>query len=142
MIEELARQVRLDVARLERRLRRRTTSGLTPSQSSLLATLAKAGPLHVNELARYEAVRPASTSRAVDHLAELGLVRRTCDTADARKHTVTLTAQGQAAAASSNDAAVTLVTSALHHRTPADLDALRRALPVLEAITAELAERP
>jgi len=138
--QQLARQVRIVVARLERRLRLRTASGLTPSQSSLLATLAKGGPLHINELARREAVRPASTSRSVDRLIELGLVQRTCDTDDARRHTVSLTAQGRTAATGSKDAATALVSSALDLRTPADLEALRRALPVLEAITEDLAE--
>jgi len=48
---QFAAELRLVLGRLTRKLRVRTASGLTPSQSSIIATLAAAGPLHLGELA-------------------------------------------------------------------------------------------
>lgn len=137
---QLAAELRLTVSRLNRRLQVRTASGLTPSQASLIATLARSGPLHLGELARCEAVSPPTASRAVDRLIQLGLVQRTCDTDDARKHTVTLTQQGRATAARRDDAATVLISAALRNRSAEQTATLRRALPLLQAIIDDLSD--
>ena len=91
---QFAAELRLVLGRINRKLRVRTASGLTPSQSSIIATLAAAGPLHLGELARREAVTAPTASRAVDRLVELELVERMTDPDDARRHTVALTPRG------------------------------------------------
>jgi DNA-binding MarR family transcriptional regulator len=100
---QFAAELRLVLGRVNRKLRVRTASGLTPSQSSIIATLAAAGPLHLGELARREAVTAPTASRAVDRLVELELVERMTDPDDARRHTVALTPRGRAAASPQRD---------------------------------------
>jgi DNA-binding MarR family transcriptional regulator len=117
---QFAAELRLVLGRVNRKLRVRTASGLTPSQSSIIATLAAAGPLHLGELARREAVTAPTASRAVDRLVELELVERMTDPDDARRHTVALTPRGRAAAANSDDAATCLLAEALGRRTPSE----------------------
>ncbi|HEY3716226.1 MAG TPA: MarR family transcriptional regulator [Jatrophihabitantaceae bacterium] len=135
---QFAAELGLLLGRLNRKLRVRTASGLTPSQASIIATLAAAGPLHIGELARREAVTAPSASRAVDRLVELELLKRTADPDDARRHTVALTRRGRAAAASSDDAATRLLAQALRRRTVSESRTLQRALPVLQAIITDL----
>jgi DNA-binding MarR family transcriptional regulator len=139
---QFAAQLRLALGRLNRLLRVRAASGLTPSQSSIIATLAAAGPLHLGQLARREAVTAPSASRAVDRLVELGLVQRMADRDDARRRTVALTQQGREAAANSDDAATRLLAAALHRRTESESLTLQRALPVLQAVITDLTIPP
>jgi DNA-binding MarR family transcriptional regulator len=135
---QFAAELGLVLGRLNRKLRVRTASGLTPSQASIVATLAAAGPLHLGELARREAVTAPSASRAVDRLVELELLQRMADPDDARRHTVALTRRGHAAAANTDDAATRLLAEALHRRTVSESRTLRRALPVLQAVITDL----
>lgn len=135
---QFAAELRLVLGRVNRKLRVRAASGLTPSQSSIIATLAAAGPLYLGELARREAVTAPTASRAVDRLVELELVERMTDPDDARRHTVALTPRGRAAAANSDDTATCLLAEALHRRTPSESRTLQRALPVLHAVVTDL----
>jgi DNA-binding MarR family transcriptional regulator len=135
---QFAAELRLVLSRLNRKLRVRAASGLTPSQSSIIATLAAAGPLHLGELARREAVTAPSASRAVDGLVELKLVQRMADPDDARRRAVALTQRGHAAAANGDDAATRLLAEALHRRTVSQSRALQEALPVLQALVTDL----
>jgi len=135
---QFAAELRLVLGRLNRKLRIRTATGMTPSQSSIIATLAAAGPLHLGELARREAVTAPSASRAVDRLVELDLVQRTTDADDARRQTVALTTRGREAAANSDDAATRTLTEALRRLTMSEQGTLEQALPVLRAIVADL----
>jgi DNA-binding MarR family transcriptional regulator len=132
---QLATDLRLTVGRLNRKLRIRAASGLTPSQSSILAT---AGPLHLGELARGEAVTAPSASRVVERLVELGLVERTADPEDARRHILNLTRDGRDAAARGDDAATRMLAEALDQRTDVESQALQRIVPVLRAIIDDL----
>jgi DNA-binding MarR family transcriptional regulator len=135
---QLATDLRLTVGRLNRKLRIRAASGLTPSQSSILANLATAGPLHLGELARREAVTAPSASRVVERLVELGLVERTADPEDARRHILNLTRDGRDAAARGDDAATRMLAEALDQRTDVESQALQRIVPVLRAIIDDL----
>lgn len=135
---QLAADLRLAVGRLNRRLRLHSGSGLTPSQSSIIATLASAGPIRLGELARREAVSAPTASKAVERLIEIGMIEQTSDSNDARIHILALTAQGRKAAQRSDDAATRLLTEALAKRSHDEHRTLRQALPVLQAIIEDL----
>ena len=135
---QFAAELRLVLGRLNRKLRIRSATGLTPSQSSIIATLAAAGPLHLGELAGREAVTAPSASRAVDRLVELDLVQRTTDADDARRQTVALTTRGREAAATSDDAATQALTKVLRRLSTDEQGTLQQALPLLRAMVADL----
>ena len=133
---QMAAELGPTVRRLHRNLRLRAASGPTPSQSSIIATLAAAGPLRLGELAGREAVTPPTASKAVERLIELGLVRRQPDVDDARAHI--LTVPDRRAAERGDDAASRLLTDALAQRSETEHRALRHALPVLQSIIDDL----
>jgi DNA-binding MarR family transcriptional regulator len=91
-----ARELRVFVSRLRRRLRDELDNGeLTPSQLSLVSRLAKDGPTTASALAAAERVRPQSVAATLAVLEERALVRRRQDPADGRRQLVSLTQTGQ-----------------------------------------------
>jgi DNA-binding MarR family transcriptional regulator len=91
-----ARELRVFVSRLRRRLRDELDNGeLTPSQLSLVSRLAKDGPATASALAAAERVRPQSVAATLAVLEERGLVRRRQDPADGRRQLVSLTQTGE-----------------------------------------------
>src|ERR1700733_392325 len=77
---ELAARLRIVVARCERGLRQQAGLELTPSQSSVLATVGRWGPLAPSELAVRERVSRPTITRLVGRLVGQGLVK--CDSPD------------------------------------------------------------
>jgi len=92
--EVLAERFRVSVARLARRLRQQSLGGLTPSQSSVLATLDRHGPMSMSRLAEHEAIAKPSATGIVGRLIERGLVDRKPDPADGRSSIVAITPEG------------------------------------------------
>lgn len=93
---ELASEVRVAVGRLGRRLRKQSnTTELPPGLFSVLVTLYKNGAITVGSLAEHENTRPPSMTRAVNSLAELGLVQKLPDDHDRRLILVALTDTGR-----------------------------------------------
>jgi DNA-binding MarR family transcriptional regulator len=91
-----ARELRVFVSRLRRRLRDELDNGeLTPSQLSLVSRLAKDGPATASALAAAERVRPQSVAATLAVLEDRGLVRRRQDPADGRRQLVSLTQTGE-----------------------------------------------
>ena len=131
---QLAADLRLAVGRLNRKLRIHASAGLTPSQSSVLATLAARGPLHLGELAEREGISAPTASKAVERLVEIGLIDRAIDSDDARKHVLTLSALGRQTAERTDDDATRLLADALAHRSPSECEAVQAALPALREI--------
>lgn len=86
-----------EVARLYTRAQRvvadccRTTS----TQCHLLTELGRTGPLPLSELGMRVSLEKSWVSRAVDAMAERGLVTKQANPADARSWLVTLTAEGR-----------------------------------------------
>jgi DNA-binding MarR family transcriptional regulator len=94
--EDSAARLRAAIGRLSRRLREtKAGEGLTPTQISVLFTVARYGPLQLTELAQREALNPTMLSRVLGYLCEAGLVRRIADTADRRVALAEATASGQ-----------------------------------------------
>jgi DNA-binding MarR family transcriptional regulator len=93
--DELATRLRVAVTRLHRRLRQESLAGLTPSQSSTLASVDRLGTPTLGALALEEQVQPPTMTRLVAGLEAAGLVARQADAGDGRVCRVRLTAEGR-----------------------------------------------
>jgi DNA-binding MarR family transcriptional regulator len=91
---ELADALRPTIARLARRLRQQDHSGLGPTMTAALASIAKHGGLTHGELAAIEQVAPPTITAVVGKMEALGLVSRETDTADRRVTRIYVTAAG------------------------------------------------
>ena len=89
--------LRSAVMRLSRRLRhQRVDESLSPTEMSVLGTLARCGSATPGELARKEHVQPPSMTRIVAMLEGKGLVRREPHPEDRRQVVVSRTEQAEA----------------------------------------------
>jgi DNA-binding MarR family transcriptional regulator len=131
-------RLRLALARIARCLRALdATSGLTPTQTSVLFAIRRHGSIGLAELAAYEGLNATLLSRVVGLLSREGLIVRSPAPGDRRAALVELTDEGRARCEEIRDrreAALGREVDALDARSR---DALLAALPVLE----ELAER-
>jgi DNA-binding MarR family transcriptional regulator len=91
---ELASRLRWAVSRLQRRFRQLAPTDLTPSRLAALATVDRAGPLSMGELARAERVAAPTMTRIVDCLERDGLVTRLADARDRRVARIQVSEQG------------------------------------------------
>ena len=74
--DDVAR-LRIALARIARVLDRQSRGHtLTGTQASVLATVARLGPVRITELAEIEGINPTMMSRIVGKLEEAGLLRR------------------------------------------------------------------
>src|ERR1700750_3221139 len=89
-------RLRVALARLSRRLRRHQLAGLTPTQLAALATVERAGPLRLGDLAAAEGIAPSNLTRLVTALEERGYVDRCPVPGDARASTLAITPAGGA----------------------------------------------
>jgi len=118
---ETAARLRAVIGRLSRRLRptpAAVAAGLTPTRTSVLQTVVRAGRIGLSDLATSEAINPTQLSRSIAQLVESGLVERSTDRGDRRAAWVKATPAGKR-----------LVERIRHERT----DALNLALEELPA---------
>jgi DNA-binding MarR family transcriptional regulator len=92
---DLASRLRLDIARMARRLRQEAGAELSPSQTAALATIERHGPLTPSELAHRERVQRPTITRVLARLEEAGLVDRAADPTDRRSCLVTVSGGGR-----------------------------------------------
>ena len=91
---ELANALRPTIARLARRLRQQDHTGLGPTMTAALASIAKHdGPTH-GELAAIEQVAPPTITAVVGKLESLGLVTRETAVSDRRVTRIRITPAG------------------------------------------------
>jgi DNA-binding MarR family transcriptional regulator len=91
---ELANALRPTIARLARRLRQQDHTGLGPTMTAALASIAKHdGPTH-GELAAIEQVAPPTITAVVSKLESLGLVTRETAVTDRRVTRIRITPAG------------------------------------------------
>ena len=128
-------RLRVALARLARRLRRQGALGLTPTQLAALATVERAGPLRLGDLAAAEGIAPSTLTRLVSVLEDSGYVRRNADPRDARASTLAVTPEGHKKLEHLREEGTALLTEWLMLLTPAQRDALATALPALEALS-------
>jgi DNA-binding MarR family transcriptional regulator len=135
---EAGARLRAVVGRLSRRLRPTVAgSGLTPSQTSVLFTLVRHGPVRLSELAEIEGVNPTMLSRIAAHLTEAGLIVRTADPGDRRSSFVQASAAGRRIRERIHRERTQALSAHVEQLSEEQRDALWKALPVLE----QLAER-
>ena len=132
----LASSLRLSVMRLARRLRHeRRSDDLSLNQLAVLGTLSRCGPLTVGELAVNERVKPPSMTRSVGCLADAGLVDRRPHDNDGRQVVVHLTAAAEQVIADDRRRRDAWLARRLGELTPADRHLLRKAAPLLDALS-------
>lgn len=122
--------------RLARRLRKRSSDGLTASQVSALATVERHEPVRLTDFARYEQIGKSTMTRMIAKLEAEGYVAREVDADDARGFVVHLTCHGHEvlqAVSARQDAYLEMQLAAL---SAADRKAIRAALPALERLLA------
>jgi len=128
-------ELRGAVMRLSRRLRhQRVDESLSPTEMSVLGTLARCGSSTPGELARKEHVQPPSMTRIVAMLEAKGLVRREPHPDDRRQVVVSRTAQAEAMLAESRTRRNAWLAELAQGLTEEELAVLRRAAPVLEKL--------
>ena len=91
---ELANVLRPTITRLARRLRQQDHTGLGPTMTAALSSIAKhGGPTH-GELAAIEQVAPPTITAVVGKMENLGLVTRETGTTDRRVTRIRITPAG------------------------------------------------
>jgi len=85
----------VSIGRLARRLRQQSLGGLTPSQTSVLATLDKHGQMSMSRLADHEGISKPSVTGIVGRLVDKGLVERQRDPEDGRSAIVVISEAGR-----------------------------------------------
>lgn len=128
-------RLRVALARLSRRLRRHEVAGLTPTQLAALATVERAGPMRLGDLAAAEGVAPSTLTRIVSVLEDLGYVRRDADPRDARASTLAVTPKGHETLEQLRDEGTAMLTEWVTLLDPGHREALAAALPALEALS-------
>jgi DNA-binding MarR family transcriptional regulator len=128
-------ELRGAVMRLSRRLRsQRVDETLSPTEMSVLATLARCGSATPGELARKEHVQPPSMTRIVAMLEAKGLVRREPHPDDRRQVVVSRTEQADSMLAESRIKRNAWLASLAEQLSEEELAIMRQAAPVLEKL--------
>lgn len=133
----LAERLRVAVGRLARRLRQHAVGDLTPSQSSVLATLDKRGPASMSRLAEIEAISRPSTTGIVSRLVEKGLVERADNPDDGRSAIVAITRAGSELLEQRRAERNAFLARAIESLEDDEQLVLARAAEIIERITAE-----
>ena len=124
--------------RTARRLRATASDeGLTPTQSSILATLVREGPRLAGDLAAAESVNPTMLSRVMAHLEEGGLVERAPAPDDARCTEVRATPAGRRLIGRLRARRAAILAERLGELPADQVDALLAALPALESLAVD-----
>ena len=133
---EVAGPLRFSVIRLARLLRQQDRSGLSPTLTASLATIAREGPLTLGELAAHEQVAPPSVTKVVAKLEAEGLVTRQPDPTDRRVSRVAVTRAGQRRLDANRSRRTAWLESRLRELQPEELERLEAAVAVLERLVA------
>ena len=127
-------RLRVAIARLSRRLRKHEPAGLTPTQLAALATVERAGPLRLGDLAAAERIAPSTLTRLVSALEDRGYVERRAVPGDARAWTLVVTSRGHEVLDRIRQENTILLADSLLTLSPDQLAVLAAALPALEQL--------
>jgi DNA-binding MarR family transcriptional regulator len=134
---DLASRLRLDIARLARRLRQEAGAELSPSLTAALATIERHGPLTPSELAVRERVQRPTVTRVLAHLEEHGLISRAGDPADRRSSLVTVSDQGRELLAAMRTRKDAFLARRLEVLDESERETLARAAAIVERMLEE-----
>ena len=141
-VAEDVNRLRIALARIARALAKQNAEeGLSPTQSSVLGTVVRDGPVGLGELAECEGINPTMLSRIVGKLDERGLIQRIPDPDDRRAALVEATPVGVELQLVSRARRTRLLSQRLADLEPDRRDELRAALPALQALADELGSR-
>jgi DNA-binding MarR family transcriptional regulator len=107
-------------------------TGLSGPRLSALSVVVFAGPLTLGDLAAAEQVKPPTMTRLVTALESTGLVERKSDPHDARLTLIAATAKGRKLMQRGRDARIDALVERLERLTPAEIEIVSRAAPLLE----------
>lgn len=139
---ELPARLRAAIGKLSRRLRHTAaSSGLTPSEISVLLTIARRGPLGLSELVEIEAINPTMLSRIARRLTALHLIERHADPDDRRAALVQATVDGRRLRRRIHRERTEVLEAHLLRLSEAERDTLAAALPLLERLAQDIGEQ-
>jgi DNA-binding MarR family transcriptional regulator len=115
---------------------------MTPTRTSVLLNVVRAGPLRLSELAASEGLNPTMLSRVVTELVDAKLLVRSSDTGDRRAAWVKATAAGRRLAERMRRERTDALNAALGALSKDERRELEAALPALESLAEHLKDRP
>ena len=138
---ETTPRLRAVIGRLSRRLRptaAAVAAGLTPTRSSVLLHVARAGRIRLSELSDAEGINPTMMSRVIADLTQEGLVTRAIDPSDRRAALVEATARGRKLAERIRRERTDHLNLALDGLDEHERSQIEAALPALERLAERL----
>ena len=123
------------IVRIQRQLRARAGSDMTPSQSSALARIEQDGPLRLGALAELEGTTAATMSRVIDSLSDRSLIERVPDPLDGRASLVRLRPEGGELLHRLRARYTEALRSALSELTPAEQKVIHDTIPVMARLS-------
>jgi DNA-binding MarR family transcriptional regulator len=137
--DEVAR-FRVAITKTSKGVDRVVDSGeLTRTQTSVLSTVARLGPMTAGELAHQEGLNPTMASRVIGKLETRGLLTRSPDPTDKRVTVLAVTPEGRSLHQRLRRDRTKVFTRALHEIGTEQAADLLAALPALEALARALA---
>jgi DNA-binding MarR family transcriptional regulator len=131
---DVAARLRLAVTRLARRLRQESGEGLTPSQTSALASIERHGALTPSELAAIERIQRPSATRVLSALSERNLIAREADASDRRVSRLKVTREGAAVLKRGRSRKNAYLARRMRDLDAEELDTLARAAELIERL--------
>lgn len=143
LVDDDINRLRIAVSRISRQLTRHVPDeGMTPTQISVLGTVARREHVSLSDLADLEGLNPTMVSRVVGKLEALALIRRYADTADQRVAHVAITEAGLDLHLRIKAARTALFAAHVGALDPESRQTLGDALPALEALAEHLLSQP
>jgi DNA-binding MarR family transcriptional regulator/MFS family permease len=139
-VHEVAAALRIAVGMLFRKLRQIPSGDeLTPAETSALSRLDRGGPATSSDLAKLDRISPQSMGATLAVLEQRGLLERRRDPGDGRRIVLSVTPAGRQVVNDRRSARTDLIAQALRGGfTPAELDLLHAAAPLLERLAEKL----
>ena len=135
-------RLRAVIGRLSGRLRLTVAgSGLTPSQTSVLFTIVRLGPLRLSDVSEIEGINPTMLSRITAQLCRSGLIDREPDPDDKRAALVRATAAGRRLRKRIHRERTEALQEHMAKLTEEQRELLWSALPALEALAEQIPRR-
>ena len=133
-LTDTASQLRNAIVRTSRALRQEAAgeSGLSPTQTAVLASINRSGPITPSELADLERVKRPTMTRTLGCLEREGLVERTPDPADGRSSLVAVNDAGRERLARLRRRKSAYLARRLRKLDPEEVETLARAAALLE----------